>query len=129
MSDPTINHCSAKIVHRASDGYRAEVGYSSMSAPKDRPQEALIGAFVELSRVLHLFGFGEQAMLAARAAGSRVASSRGRRHVDDTGRIDWLLPIVTGSSGADDRTMALAVCLAQGLDGREAIDKAMGDAS
>lgn len=46
---------------------------------------------------------------------------------EDTKRLDWLLPVVSGESNstADGRTMALAIQLSQGIDGRAAIDAAM----
>jgi hypothetical protein len=47
--------------------------------------------------------------------------------VNDTKRLDWLLPIVTGedTNQANLRTVALAGVLAHGRDDREAIDIAM----
>lgn len=65
---PTLKRTSAKIVYTASDGYRAEVHYSSTMGP-DKPHEALLGAFEELSRILHLFGFGKEALQRAEKIG------------------------------------------------------------
>ncbi len=47
--------------------------------------------------------------------------------LDDANILDWVLPILTGvdSDSADKKTMALAQALMSGLDGREAIAKAM----
>ncbi len=45
----------------------------------------------------------------------------------DTKRLEWALPLLTGSSGAEDdaKTNALVIQLIAGKDGREAIDGAM----
>lgn len=69
---PTLKHASAKITYTASDGYRAEVGYSSARCPADKPHEALLGAFEELSRILHLFGFGKEALQRAEKIGDQT---------------------------------------------------------
>ncbi len=48
----------------------------------------------------------------------------------DKDRLEWILPIVTGvdSDNADWKTMAIAEALMAGLDGRDAIDRAMKSA-
>lgn len=44
----------------------------------------------------------------------------------DTARLDWVLPIITGEDDAiaNNRTIALAGCLAHGRNGRDTIDLA-----
>jgi len=46
----------------------------------------------------------------------------------ETERLDWLLPIITGvnTPEIDKRTAAIGACLIAGLDGRDALDRAMG---
>lgn len=46
----------------------------------------------------------------------------------DSERLTWLLPVITGEQSlvADTRTAALGACLMVGLDGRKAVDRAMG---
>lgn len=48
----------------------------------------------------------------------------------DKDRLEWILPVVTGvdSDNADRKSMAIASALMAGLDGREAIDRAMKSA-
>ena len=48
----------------------------------------------------------------------------------DKDRLDWILPIVTGvdSDNADWKAMAIAEALMAGLDGLDAIDRAMKSA-
>ena len=72
MGNPTIKRASAKITYTSSDGYRAETSYSSTVCDKDKPHEALLGAFEELSRILHLFGFGKEALERARKIGDQT---------------------------------------------------------
>lgn len=54
-------------------------------------------------------------------------SPAGRATPTDTQRLDWLLPIVSGEDNqiSTQRTIALALMLVNGLEGRPAIDKAM----
>ena len=57
--------------------------------------------------------------------GSRFQSGRATDE-QDTARLDWVLPIITGEDDAiaNNRTIALAGCLAHGRNGRETIDLA-----
>ena len=54
---------------------------------------------------------------------SRFQSGRATDE-QDTARLDWVLPIITGEDDAitNNRTIALAGCLAHGRNGRETID-------
>lgn len=78
MADPTLKRTSVQINYTASDGYRAEVGYSSAKA--STPEAVFIEAMDELSRLCHLFGFGDRARAAFDDAAARVAEYRGVLH-------------------------------------------------
>lgn len=78
MADPTLKRTRALITYTGSDDYRAETSWSSTRAGAT-PEGVFLEAFEELSRLLHLFGFGEEAMRRAAEAGERVRVSRGMR--------------------------------------------------
>jgi len=78
MSDPTLKRSSVVIKYTASDGYSFECLTNSRHT-EGGPEMPLLVAFEELSRILHLFGFGEQAMDAAYAAAGRVEEFQARR--------------------------------------------------
>lgn len=78
MNDPTLKRTSVQINYTASDGYRAEVGYSS--ARNGTPEAVFIEAIDELSRLAHAFGFGDQARAAFDDAAKRVGEWRGLLH-------------------------------------------------
>lgn len=73
MADPTLKRTSVQINYTASDGYRSEVGYSSDRS--ESPEAAYIAAIDELSRLAHLFGFGDRARAAFDAAAQRTTAA------------------------------------------------------
>lgn len=71
------------------------------------------------------------AMAAAKATKAAVLACQAhdeQARCDDSIRLAWALPILTGSVDdvAEKRTLALAMALGYGLGGREAIDVAIG---
>lgn len=76
MSAPTLKRVKAVIGYTSSDKYSMEVGYSSHNNKHLPPHVPLLDAFEELSRILHLFGHGEEAMQRAKDAADRVAAWR-----------------------------------------------------
>jgi hypothetical protein len=84
MADPKLKRTSVVLKYTASDGYRMEFGAKAGTGSKHRvtgeevpPEHALLDAMEELSRVLALFGFGEQAKAKFDAAQKAVADWRG----------------------------------------------------
>lgn len=78
MADPTLTFTRAVVAYKASDGYSTEQTYR-IDAQTPRPEAAWLDAFEELSRLLHLFGHGEEAMRIAQEAGDRVKAWRDSR--------------------------------------------------
>jgi hypothetical protein len=78
MPDPTLKRTSVQINYTASDGYRSEVGYSN--ARGCTPESVFIEAVDELSRLCHLFGFGDRARAAFDESARRVNKWRGVAH-------------------------------------------------
>jgi len=78
MTDPTLKRSSVLIKYTGSDGYSFECLTNSRHT-EGGPEMPLMVAFEELSRILHLFGHGEQAMKAAQEAAQRVADWRAGR--------------------------------------------------
>lgn len=86
MADPTLKRSSVTINYAASDGYRSSVNYSNRGRMgiNPLPQDPLLEAIEELSRLCALFGFGDE-------AAKRVAEARER--VDQ-----WRNESATGSA-------------------------------
>ena len=60
------------------------------------------------------------------ALGNFVASALAHaENAQDAARYQWVLPIITGSSDADKRTVLVVMQLLKGLDGDVAVDAAM----
>lgn len=76
MTAPTLKRTKAVIGYTSSDGYGMEVGYSSHNNKTLPPHAPLLDAFEDLSRILHLFGHGDEAMQRAKDAADRVAAWR-----------------------------------------------------
>lgn len=71
MSNPTLKKTRVLVSYTGSDNYRSETSWSS-TRPGATPEGVYLDAFEELSRLLHLFGHGEEAMRRATESGQRV---------------------------------------------------------
>jgi len=85
MADPLLVSSRVEISYKADDGYSSTESFrAGPGSFNDDPEGALLAGFEELSRLLHLFGFGEEAMRRASAAAARVQEFFDNRH--DAGR-------------------------------------------
>lgn len=75
MADPKLISARVQIAHTASDGYSNRESFKI----KGRPEGSLLAAFEEMSRLLHLYGFGAEAMRRAHEAADRVAADTAKR--------------------------------------------------
>jgi hypothetical protein len=78
MSDPTLKRTNVTIGYTGSDGYRAEATFNQRHT-EGGPEKVFLYAFEELSRLLHLFGFGDEAIRLAQEAAERVRVSQAER--------------------------------------------------
>ena len=84
MSDPTLTRARVTISYNGSDGYRSEKMYCSHPKHFGRtpPENVLLEAIEELSRLCALFGYGEQATRRVDDARKRVDDWRATRKAD-----------------------------------------------
>lgn len=104
------------------------------AAHPDEPMFVLLGRDRHAPLLVTLWAWmreidGEDAakVAEARDCAAQMRSFRQRVQHDDKAMLEWLMPIVTGADNrtSAQRAMALAMSLAGGLDGREAIAVAM----
>jgi hypothetical protein len=81
MSDPILKRSSVTIRYTSSDGYSSQVCYSNIGRMGTRPppEQPILEAIDELSRLAELFGFGHQATEAQALARKRVMQWRAER--------------------------------------------------
>jgi hypothetical protein len=86
MGDPTLKRTSVVLKYTASDGYRLEFSAKGGTGSKNQstgdevaPERAMLAGLVELSRLLCLFGFEQEAQDAFENARQAVADWRKER--------------------------------------------------
>lgn len=68
MADPKLKRTTVQINFSCDDGYKADKKFFS----KESPEQGMIAAIRELSRMAHLYGYGEQAEASFKEARSAV---------------------------------------------------------
>lgn len=84
--DPTLKRTKVSIAYTSSDGYRMEFDAKTSPTHKNLrtgepvpPEDAMLAAVEELSRILALFGFADEARARFDKAATSVATWRAAR--------------------------------------------------